>query len=351
MATIKWYNPDTDEWEYVGVGSSDSGGSGDVVGPSSATADTIAVFDGTTGKAIKQNTYGLTLNNNVISSSSGLDIGLSASNNLNLYSGSGVGQSVYIGGDIDGSVSIVNDNLLTNAIQERVADSGVTIDSVLIKDGLVDGKDVSTLTSNTGDVAGPSSATSLAIAVFNGTGGKMIQNTNVLVGSSSIGTTSTGTMFIGADSGSGGPTGGVVPSSIYVGNSPSTTVYVEAGQRVISESNTRTLTNKRTNPRVTSTASASSLTPDISSADQYNYTALAANLTINAPTGTPVDGNKLMFRFKDNGTSRTLTWNSAFRAIGVTIPTATTVSKTVYIGAVYNAADSKWDVIAVALEA
>lgn len=114
---------------------------------------------------------------------------------------------------------------------------------------------------------------------------------------------------------------------------------------------TATLTNKRINPRVVSAASASSLTPDISAADQYCYTALAAGLTINAPTGTPVDGNKLVFRILDNGTSRTLTWNATYTPIGVTLPTATTINKTLYVGCIYNANNTRWDVVAVTTQA
>jgi hypothetical protein len=120
---------------------------------------------------------------------------------------------------------------------------------------------------------------------------------------------------------------------------------------LVGTTDTQTLTNKRINPRVSSAASASSLTPDISSFDQYAYTALAADLTINAPTGTPVDGNKLMFRILDNGTSRSLTWDATYTAIGVTLPTSTTANKTVYIGCVYNANNTRWDVIAIATEA
>lgn len=112
---------------------------------------------------------------------------------------------------------------------------------------------------------------------------------------------------------------------------------------------TQTFTGKRIDPRVTSAASASTLSPNISTADLYAYTALATNLSINSPTGT-VDGARIRYRFKDNGTSRTLTWNAIFRAIGVTIPTATTVGKTLYVDTFYNAADTKWDVIGVVLE-
>ena len=124
-----------------------------------------------------------------------------------------------------------------------------------------------------------------------------------------------------------------------------------AGASIATYSGTETLTNKRIDPRVTSAASASSLTPDISASDVYAFTALAAGLTINAPTGTPLDGNKLIFRLLDNGTSRSLTWNGTYTVIGVTLPTATTISKTTYVGCIYNANNTRWDVIAVTTQA
>jgi len=121
---------------------------------------------------------------------------------------------------------------------------------------------------------------------------------------------------------------------------------------LVGRATTDTLTNKRINPRVsTTTSSSSAVTPDISSYDQYNWTAQAATLTINSPTGTPVDGNKLIFRILDNGTAQTLSFNATFTAIGVTIPTTTTASKTTYVGCVYNANNTRWDVIAVTTQA
>lgn len=106
------------------------------------------------------------------------------------------------------------------------------------------------------------------------------------------------------------------------------------------------------------TASASSSSPFNWNSDNYDtyiLTALAGNITISADSGSPPDGKKVIFRFKDNGTSRTLTWTTgaskAFRAVGATLPTSTTISKTVYVGAIYNSADSRWDVIAVSTEA
>jgi hypothetical protein len=113
----------------------------------------------------------------------------------------------------------------------------------------------------------------------------------------------------------------------------------------------QTLTNKRIDPRVSTAASAASITPDVASFDQYCLTAQAAALAINAPTGTPVNGNKLIFRFLDNGTARALTWNATYTVIGVTLPTTTTINKMLYVGCIYNAANTRWDVIAVTTQA
>lgn len=98
-------------------------------------------------------------------------------------------------------------------------------------------------------------------------------------------------------------------------------------------------------------APASPLTPDATN-DLIVVRGLATNLTINAPTGSPSQGQGLVIRIKDNGTTRTLTWDAIFRVMsGVTLPTSTTVNKTHYIGMIYNSTDTKWDVQAVNVEA
>lgn len=96
-----------------------------------------------------------------------------------------------------------------------------------------------------------------------------------------------------------------------------------------------------------SAASTSSLTIDSDTTYQYSLTALAAGLSIEAPTGTPYNGQDLLIRILDNGTARALTWNAIFRVIGVTLPTTTVISKTMYIACIYNSTDTKWDVIGV----
>lgn len=114
---------------------------------------------------------------------------------------------------------------------------------------------------------------------------------------------------------------------------------------------TATFTNKRIDPRTSSTASTATLTPDISANDQYNLTAQAVGLTIAAPTGTPVDGNRLIIRILDNGTAQTISWNATYTVVGVTLPTTTTANKMVYVGCIYNSTNTRWDVVAVTTQA
>jgi hypothetical protein len=115
-----------------------------------------------------------------------------------------------------------------------------------------------------------------------------------------------------------------------------------------------TLTNKRITPRIVSISDASTITPTSDTADQYEVTALAQAATVAAPSGTPTDGQKLLIRLKDDGTSRTLTWTTssgAFREVGATLPATTVSGKVTYVGCVYNSQDSFWDVVAAVTQA
>lgn len=104
-------------------------------------------------------------------------------------------------------------------------------------------------------------------------------------------------------------------------------------------------------PRNTTITSSATPTPNSDTDDQYTITALAVGTTIGAPTGTPVNGQKLVIRIKDNGTARSIGYNAIFRAIGVTLPTTTVINKTLYLGCIYNSTDSKWDIVAYTIEA
>lgn len=103
-------------------------------------------------------------------------------------------------------------------------------------------------------------------------------------------------------------------------------------------------------PNVQAVTSSATVTPTFSN-DLVKITAQAAGLTLANPTGTAVPGWGMAIRIKDNGTARSITYGTQYRAIGVTLPTTTVVSKTLYLGMIYNADDTKWDVVAVAQEA
>lgn len=103
--------------------------------------------------------------------------------------------------------------------------------------------------------------------------------------------------------------------------------------------------------RVQSVTSAATITPTLPTYEAIKVTALAEALTIANPSGTINEMDFFVVRIKDDGTSRGLTFGSEYRAIGVTLPTATTISKILYIGVIRNATDSKWDVVTVKEEA
>jgi len=98
--------------------------------------------------------------------------------------------------------------------------------------------------------------------------------------------------------------------------------------------------------KVTTTASSATPTPDADASTIFTVTALAANAVFAAPTGTPVDGQDLLIRIKDNATPRTLGWNAIYRAgTDFALPTTTVASETIYVQFIYNAADATWDAI------
>jgi hypothetical protein len=133
---------------------------------------------------------------------------------------------------------------------------------------------------------------------------------------------------------------GIVKGDVGLGN-------VDNTSDATKNSATATLTNKRVTPRIGTTASSATPTPDADANDEFTVTAQAAAAAFAAPTGTPTDGQKLVIRIKDNGTARALSFNAIYRAgTDVTLPTTTVLSKTMYLGFIYNAADSKWDLVA-----
>lgn len=151
---------------------------------------------------------------------------------------------------------------------------------------------IAALASAGGDVTGPGSSFTARIATFNGTTGKIIQD--------------------------GGQT----------------IAEVIAAARV---------------PNVQTVASNATVTPTFSN-DEVVITAQAAGLTLANPSGTPVDGWGIVIRIKDNGTARSIAYGTQYRAIGVTLPTTTVISKVLYLAGIWNATETTFDILAVAMQ-
>ena len=158
-----------------------------------------------------------------------------------------------------------------------------------------------------GDVTGPASSTGDNIALFNGITGKLLK-----------------------DGGKGVPTGAILGTT-----------------------DTQTLTNKRITRRVTTITSSATPTVNTDNCDVVSITAQAAAITSMTTnlSGTPTDFQTLVYRIKDNGTARAITWGASFEAKGVALPTTTVISKVLTVGFIYDTVTSKWGCVASAQEA
>lgn len=122
-----------------------------------------------------------------------------------------------------------------------------------------------------------------------------------------------------------------------------------ANDILVGKATTDTFTNKRITQRVVTVTNATTLTPDGDNSDvsvQAN-TQAGGTLTIAAPTGTPTDGQKLIIRVKSTN-AQTYSFNATYAfSTTVTAPTTLGAGKTDYIGLMWNATNTKWDVVAV----
>jgi len=134
-------------------------------------------------------------------------------------------------------------------------------------------------------------------------------------------------------------------SSFEVQNSSSTIFFVR-DDGLVTTTGIQVVTKAHTSGVVTLSDGA---TPalDASLGNTFLLTA-AGNRTIAVPTN-PTSGQKITIVHKASGGARTLSLNTGaggFRfGTDITALTSTTSGLTDYIGAIYNSADSKWDVV------
>jgi hypothetical protein len=58
-----------------------------------------------------------------------------------------------------------------------------------------------------------------------------------------------------------------------------------------------------------------------------------------------------MIRIKDDGTARAITYDTKYRAIGISLPTTTVANKITYIGIIYNSTEDTFDAIGTSTQA
>jgi len=164
----------------------EGGGTGDVVGPASATDNAIARYDGTTGKLIQDS--GITIadgaSGTLAGSNSG-DVTLDGTPDYITISG-----QVITRGSVDLAADVTGDLPLANLAQASAADrllgrgsaaGAGDYQEITLGSGLSMTNQVLAVTgAGTGDVVGPASATDNAFARYDTTTGKLIQDGVVL---------------------------------------------------------------------------------------------------------------------------------------------------------------------------
>lgn len=104
------------------------------------------------------------------------------------------------------------------------------------------------------------------------------------------------------------------------------------------------VTREKLSSSITTITSNATITPD---AQVYIVTALAENATVAPVSGTPYSAQPLLLRVTASGATRTLSWDTIYRGIGVTLPTSLTSGQKMYAAGRYNLEEAKWDIIGI----
>ena len=111
---------------------------------------------------------------------------------------------------------------------------------------------------------------------------------------------------------------------------------------------TATTLTARILPRVYSIVSSATPAVNTDLYDAVSITALATGISSISITGSPNNFDKLLFRIKDDGTTRTIAWGTSFVAMGTPLPSATVAGKILTVGFIYDSVLTKWGCVVTA---
>lgn len=140
-----------------------------------------------------------------------------------------------------------------------------------------------------------------------------------------------------------------IASTMLASHNDDGTINTAGITQVTTALNNQSIRNK---PRISVGTSSATLAPNTDSFNIYELSAQATALTIANPTGTPNDGDVIILRLKDNGTTRAISYGTNYTNIsGLDTPTTTVVNKWMVFGWMYNLGLTKWQLVTTTVEA
>ena len=265
-------------------------------------------------------------------------------------------------GDAAGTISVTGTDppviASTGVFKSTTATDGAVVD--VVKLGGTTGEAWSAVYANSSDanpivaIGNPFALTLGAPCILMGSGGASTPDT-LLIRSGAGSFKITNNVAVGGKSGAtaanswvGATTGGAPASGTF---STGDWITTTTGQVLICTAGGSPGTWTRANQKSLVT-NAPGATPSINvdTTDIATFTGLAAAITSMTTnlTGTPVEGQKLIVKFTDNGTARAITWGAKFASTTISLPTTTVISTLLHVGFIYDNASTTWKCVGVA---